>query len=63
MKVKMIRFGGITKQGALRAGTVVDVPEELAREMLADGRAVPVRDKRTVETAVVSPKENTKLGR
>lgn len=60
MKVKMVRFGGIDKRHTYRAGEVYDVPDELAQEMLADGRAIPVRDKRTVETVVAKPQETTR---
>ena len=60
MRVRMVRFGGIAKGQAFRVGEVYDLPEELAREMLQDGRAVPARDKKTVETVVARPVETTR---
>lgn len=57
MRVRMIRFGGIWRE-PLRVGQIVDAPDELAKAMIADGRAVPVATERTIEVAVAKPPRN-----
>jgi len=51
----MIHFGGVWKE-PLMAGRVYDVPEELALDMIDDGRAIAIG---AVETTTRSASENT----
>jgi hypothetical protein len=56
MRIKLLFFSGVIgKNEYLRRGEIHDVPEELANDLLARGRAV------LPETAVAAPLENAAL--
>jgi hypothetical protein len=61
MKVKMLKFGGIARNRYLFPGQTYDVDEELATDMIADGRATVPEAPRNVrlESTDAPMHENT----